>query len=125
MEQNSRGNKIVTMTTVVAQSPSVTGFKELTTNQIKSNQIHPSPTKQQQQQQLRVRKNWNKTKGHLEEQQKMVVLGFSALDALCAWEQTWVHWFCTTGVHCKPWFRTDPRSSSGYHPNNPKGECAP
>jgi hypothetical protein len=37
MEHNSRGNKIVTMTTVVAQSPSVTGSKELTTNQTKSN----------------------------------------------------------------------------------------
>jgi hypothetical protein len=29
--------KIVTMTTLVAQSPSVTGSKELTTNQTKSN----------------------------------------------------------------------------------------
>ncbi len=47
------------MTTVVAQSASVTGSKDMTTNQ-----IHPSPTMQQQ---LRT---------------KMVVLGFSALDAL-------------------------------------------
>jgi hypothetical protein len=64
---------------------------------IKSNQIHPSPTKQQQ---LRP---------------KMVVLGFSALEAALCLEQTW--------FHCKPWFRTDPviirlssKESIRYHP---------
>jgi len=72
------------MTTVVAQSPSCDWIQgaDNESNQIKSNQIHPSPTKQQQ---LRT---------------KIVVLGFSALDAALCLEQTW--------FHCKPWFRTDP-----------------
>jgi hypothetical protein len=92
------------MTTVVAQqSPSVTGSKELTMNQFKSNQTHPSPTKQQQ---LRT---------------KMVVLGFSALDdALCLEQNMGSLVFVLHRFIANP--GSEPtRSSAGYHPKDPSG----